>query len=73
MTLSDKMIESFKSKSDRSMWNYVMALQQLHNALFELEKNENELEVLQDLSTRALEIGTDLEKLLEFMENNLKD
>ena len=73
MTLSDKMIESFKNKSDQSMWNYIMALQQLQNALFELEKDENEPDVLKDLSTRALEIGKDLEKLLELMEDNLKE
>jgi len=73
MTLSNKMIESFKNKPDRSMWNYIFALQQLQNALFELEKDENEPEVLQDLATRALEIGKDLEKLLNLMEKNLKE
>ncbi|MHA1671238.1 MAG: hypothetical protein ACTSV5_11785 [Promethearchaeota archaeon] len=56
---------------DQSMWNYIMTLQQLQNALFELEKDENDHVVLQDLSTRALEIGKDLEKLLNLMENNL--
>ena len=54
MTLSNKIIESFKNKPDQSLWNYIIALQQLQNALFELEKDENDLEVLQDLSTRAL-------------------
>jgi len=73
MTLSNKMIESFKNKSDQSLWNYINALQQLQNALFELEKDENEPEVLQDLSIRALEIGKDLEKLLDLMESNLKE
>jgi len=73
MTLSNKMIESFKNKPDQSLWNYINALQQLQNALFELEKDENEPEVLQDLSIRALEIGKDLEKLLDLMESNLKE
>jgi len=73
MTLSNKMIESFKNKSDQSIWNYIIALQQLQNALFGLEKDENEPEVLQDLSIRALEIGKDLEKLLDLMESNLKE
>ena len=73
MTLSNKMIESFKNKSDQSLWNYINALQQLQNALFELEKDENEPEVLQDLSIRVLEIGKDLEKLLDLMESNLKE
>ena len=56
MTLSNKMIERFKNKPDQSMWNYIMALQQLQNALFELEKDEKDYEILQDLSKRALEI-----------------
>ena len=41
MTLSNKMIERFKNKPDQSMWNYIIALQQLQNALFELEKDDN--------------------------------
>ena len=73
MTLSNKMIESLKNKSDQSMWNYILALQQLQNALFELEKDESDHDVLRDLSTRAIEVGKDLEKLLELMENNLKE
>ena len=73
MTLSDKIMESFKNKPDQNMWNYIIALQQLQNALFELEKDETDSEVLQDLSTRALEIGKDLEKLLNLMESNLKE
>ncbi len=73
MTLSNKMIERFKNKPDQSMWNYIIALQQLQNALFELEKDENDHEILQDLSKRALDIGKDLEKLLNLMENNLEE
>ena len=55
------------------MWNYILALQQLQNAIYELEKDEIDSEVLQDLSRRALEIGQNLEKLLELMESNLKE
>ncbi len=73
MTLSNKMIESFKNKSEQSIWNYIIALQQLQNAIFQLEKDENDKEILQDLSTYALEIGKDLKKLLKLMENNLKE
>jgi hypothetical protein len=73
MTLSNKMIERFKNKQDQSMWNYIIALQQLQNALFELEKDENDYEILQDLSKHALEIGKDLEKLLNLIENNLEE
>ena len=73
MTLSNKLIESFKNKPVQSKWNYILALQQLQNALFELEKDENDPIVLKDLSTRALDIGKDLEELLNLMENNLED
>jgi hypothetical protein len=71
MTLSNKMIESFKNKPEQNLWNYVLALQQLQNALFDLEKDETDPEVLQDLSSRALEIGRELEEILEIMENSL--
>ncbi len=67
------MIESFKNKPDQHVWNFILALQQLQNALFELEKDENDKEVLQDLSSRALEIGKDLEKLLELMEKSIEE
>lgn len=73
MTISDKMIESFKNKSNQSLWNYILALQQLQNAIFELEKEENEPEVLQDLSSKAIEIGEDLETLLELMERHIEE
>ncbi len=73
MTLSDKIIKSFKNKPDQNIWNYILALQQLQNALFELEKSESDHEVLQDLSSRALKIGKDLEKLLNLVENSLKE
>ena len=73
MTLSDKIIESFKNKPQKSIWNYITALQQLQNALFELEKEENDAEVLKDLANRALEIGREIEEILNLMEQNLED
>ncbi|MFX0132829.1 MAG: hypothetical protein ACFFDN_04205 [Candidatus Hodarchaeota archaeon] len=73
MTLSDKSIRSFKNKPQQSIWNYLTALQQLQNALFELEKDENNPEVLQDLSTRALEIGQEIESILNLMEGITED
>ena len=68
MTLSEKSIESFKNKPQQSIWNYITALQQVQNALFELEKQEKDPEVLKDLSTRALEIGKEIEAILKLME-----
>ena len=73
MTLSDKSIESFKNKPQQSIWNYITALQQVQNALFELEKQEENLEVLKDLSIRALEIGKEIESILNLMEIITKD
>ena len=73
MTLSDKSIKSFKNKSEQSIWNYVTALQQLQNALFQLEKEEENPEILQDLSTRALEIGNEIESILKLLETKMED
>ena len=73
MTLSDKSIESFKNKPQQSIWNYITALQQVQNALFELEKQEENPEVLKDLSIRALEIGKEIESILNLMEIITKD
>jgi len=73
MTLSDKSLESFKKKPRKSIWNYVTALQQLQNALFEFEREENDPDVLKDLSSRALEIGKEIEEILTLMDENLKD
>jgi len=73
LTLSDKSIKSFKNKSEQSIWNYVTALQQLQNALFQLEKEEENPEILQDLSTRALEIGNEIESILKLLETKMED
>jgi hypothetical protein len=73
MTLSEKSIQSLKNKSQTAIWNYVTALHQLQNALFELEKEEKDPEILQDLATRALEIGKEIESILDFMEKNAED
>jgi len=73
MTLSNELIESFKNKPDQSKWNYILALQQLQNAIFELEKDENDPKVLKDLSRRALDIGKELEELLTLMGTDLNE
>lgn len=73
MTISDKIIQSFKNKPQQCIWNYVTALQQLQNALFELEKEENNPDLLQDLSTRAIEIGEEIESIIDFMEKITED
>ena len=73
MTLSEKSIESLKNKPEHYVWNYITALQQLQNALFELERDENNAEVLQDLSNRALEIGNEIEAILEILETKIED
>ncbi len=73
MTLSDKSIQNLKNKSQQRIWNYVTALQQLQNALFELEKEENDPEILEDLTKRALEIGKEIESILELIEKITED
>lgn len=73
MTLSDKSIQSLKNKPEQSIWNYITALQQLQNALFDLEKEEDNPEVLQDLAGRALEIGKEIEAILVLLEDKIED
>ncbi len=73
MTLSKKSIQGLKNKPVQSIWNYITALQQLQNALFELEREENNSELLQDLSTRALEIGQEIEAVLQLLEVKIED
>ena len=68
MTLSDKSIKNLKNKSKQSIWNYVTALQQLQNALFEFEKEENDPEILQDITKWTLEIGKEIEAILDLVE-----
>ena len=73
MTLSKKSLQSLKNKPVQSIWNYITALQQLQNALFELEREETNSEILQDLSTRALEIGQEIEAVLPLLEIKIED
>ena len=68
MTLTEKSIKNFRNKPQKNIWNYVTALQQLQNALFELEKDEKNPDILKDISTRALEIGEEIEAILNILE-----
>ena len=65
MTLSTKSIEILKEKDELSIWNYVTALQQVQNALFLLEKETDDPDILKELATRALEIGHELEEIFD--------
>ncbi len=65
--LSSKSIEILRKKDEISIWNYVTALQQVQNALFLLEKETIDPDVLKDLSARALGIGKELENILAFL------
>lgn len=72
MTLSQKSIESFKNKPEQEIWNYVNALQQLQNAIFNIEKNENDPDILKDLAQRALDIGNEITAILELLEDKIE-
>ncbi len=65
--LSSKSIELLRKKDEVSVWNYVTSLQQVQNALFLLEKETIDSDVLKGLSARALEIGKNLENILTFL------
>jgi hypothetical protein len=65
MTLSSKNIDLLRQMDEISVWNYVSALQQMQNAIFILEKETNDPEVLRDLATRAIEISKELKSILK--------
>ncbi len=73
MTLSQKSIDSFKNKPEQEIWIYVNALQQLQNAIFYIEKNENDPDILKDLAQRALDIGNEINAILELLEDKIED
>ncbi len=73
MVLSEKSIRSLKNKAEQSIWNYISALKQLQNALFQLEKEEDNPEILQDLSNRAQEIGKEIELILKLIEIKMEE
>ncbi len=73
MTLSQRSIDTFKNRPEEEIWNYLFALQNLQNALFQLEKNESDPEVLRDLATRALEIGKEISSILELLEEIIEE
>jgi hypothetical protein len=73
MTLSIKTIKSFKNKSTAEIWNYITALQHHQNALYQLEKNESDPELLKDIATQASEIGKELSEILNLLEDKIED
>jgi hypothetical protein len=72
MTLSRKSIDSFKHKPEQDIWIYVNALQQLQNAVFNIEKNENDPDILKDLAQRALDIGNEITAILKLLEDKIE-
>lgn len=73
MMLSLKAIDSLKNRLVEDIWNLVTALQQWQNALFQLEKNENDVYILKDLATHSCEVGRQLEVLLQILEEKIED
>ena len=73
MTLSSKSIDLLKNRSEFDLWNYVGALQHMQNAIFQLEKDEEDPDVLKELATRALEIGKELEEIISLLEEKIDE
>ena len=73
MMLSLKSIDSLKNRPVEDIWNLVTALQQWQNALFQLEKNENDIDILKDLATQSCEVGKQLEVILQILEEKIED
>ena len=73
MTLSEGTINILKDRSEEEIWNYVDALQHMQNALFQLEKDERDPDVLRELAKRSLEVGKELQMILEILEDIIED
>ena len=73
MTLSEGTINILKDRSEEEIWNYVGALQHMQNALFQLEKDERDPDVLRELAKRSLEIGKELQMILGILEEIIED
>lgn len=71
--LSLKSIDSLKNRPVTDIWNLVTALQQWQNALFQLEKNENDIDILKDLARQSCEVGKQLEVILQILEEKIED
>ena len=71
--LSLKSIDSLKNRPVTDIWNLVTALQQWQNALFQLEKNETDIDILKDLATQSCEVGKQLEVILQILEEKIED
>ena len=62
-----------KNRSEFDLWNYVGALQHMQNAIFQLEKDEEDPQVLSELAARAIEIGKELEEIISLIEEKIED
>ena len=73
MTLSEGTINILKDRSEEEIWNYVDALQHMQNALFLLEKDETDPDILRELARRSLEVGKELQMILEILEERIEN
>ena len=71
--LSLKSIDSLKSRPVADIWNLITALQQWQNALFQLEKDEADIDILKDLATQSIEVGKQLEVILMILEEKIEE
>lgn len=73
MMLSLKSIDSLKNRPVADIWNLITALQQWQNALFQLEKDEADIDILKDLATQSIEVGKQLEVILMILEEKIEE
>jgi len=73
MTLSKKSIIDFRNQSEQELWNYVNALLHMQNAILQLELKESNPHNLTELSSRALEVGTELSMIFEILDDMIED
>ena len=73
MTLSAHGIEMLRDKSEKDLWNLVFALQHVQNAIFQLEKDERDPDILTELSAKAIDVGQEVIALLDILEEKIVD
>ena len=66
-------IDSLKSRPVADIWNLITTLQQWQNALFQLEKDEADIDILKDLATQSIEVGKQLEVILMILEEKIEE
>jgi len=73
MPISDKILESLRRRPEQDSWRLVNAYQQLLDALFKLEQDEHDPDVLRDLASASIAVSEDLQAILGVLAEIIKE